>query len=236
MGWRSKYDTIINVKGIIETAKTYYDKRGRLIYTYRGRVFMRGDELYDPENDDRGRIDCSSYVHLALLGVPYEESPYVTGDVEGFFNTPCPWYPLAQGKDVMSIGKVFAANSERGRDIRRASGLARFCREHGLEIAPDTSGSYDEVLEPDDLVFFEAAPSRLEEYIYYKIWMAIAHVGIVAEDTRYMINATGSSKHELNAKNEAIRYTRIADKGKPVLAARIKQDGSLGSENILIET
>ena len=51
-----------------------------------------------------------------------------------------------------------------------------------------------------------------------------------------MINATGSSKHELNVKNEAIRYTRIADKGAPVLAARIKQDGTTGSEDVLIET
>ena len=224
------------MKGIIETAKTYYDNRERLIYTYRGRVFIRGDELYDSENDYRGRIDCSSYVHLALLGVPYDESPYVTGDVEGFFSTPCPWYPASQGSNVISIGKVFAAHSERGRDIRRASGLARYCREHGFELTPDESGSYDKVLQPGDLVFFEAAPSRLEEYIYYKIWMAIAHVGIVAEDTRYMINATGSSKHELNVKNEAIRYTRIADKGAPVLAARIKQDGTTGSKDVLIET
>ena len=224
------------MKGIIETAKTYYDDRDRLIYTYRGKVFMRGSELYDAENDDRGRIDCSSLVHLALLGVTYDESPYVTGDVEGFFLKPCPWYPGSAFNGVKSIGEVFEAHSERGRDIRRASGLARYCREHGLELAPDASGSYESVLEPGDLVFFEAAPSRLGEYIYYKIWMAIAHVGIVAEDTRYMINATGSSKHELNAKSEAVRYTRIADKGSPVLAARIKQDGSLGSENIVRET
>ena len=168
--------------------------------------------------------------------MPYEESPYVTGDVEGFFTMPCPWYPGSRGKEVLSIGKVFAAHSERGRDIRRASGLARYCREHGFELTPDESGSYDKVLQPGDLVFFEAAPSRLEEYIYYKIWMAIAHVGIVAEDTRYMINATGSSKHELNVKNKAIRYTRIADKGAPVLAARIKQDGTTGSKDVLIET
>ncbi len=225
------------MKGIIETAKTYYDNRDRLIYTYRGQVFMRGGELYDPENEGRGRIDCSSLVHMALIGMTYDESPYVTGDVEGFFHKPCPWYPgKINDSGPQLIGEVFAAHSERGHDIRRASGLARFCREHGLELAPNASGSYDGVLRPGDLVFFEAAPSRLEEYIYYKIWLAIAHVGIVAEDTRYMINATGSSKHELNAKNDAIRYTKIADKGTPVLATRIKQDGSLGSESILVET
>ena len=174
--------------------------------------------MYDPQNDGRGRIDCSSLVHLALIGVTYDQSPYVSGDVEDFFNKPCCWYPAAE---TMSVGDVFAANSERGSDVRRSYGLAKYCRENGLEIQPTASGSYDGLLMPGDLVFFKAAPSRLEEYIYYKIWLQIAHVGIVMDDTDYMINATGSSKHELNAKRDPIQYTKISDKGTPVLAARM---------------
>ncbi len=219
---------------MIETAKTYYDNRDRLIYTYRGNVFMRGGELYDPQNDGRGRIDCSSLVHLALIGLPYEQSPYVTGDVDDFFSKPCHWYAAdsqisdeseALGDErssdsVLSIGEVFAANSERGSDVRRSYGLAKYCRENGLEIQPGPNGSYEGLLKPGDLVFFKAAPSRIDEYIYYKIWLQIAHVGIVLDDTDYMINATGSSKHELNAKRDSIQYTKISDKGTPVLAAR----------------
>lgn len=217
---RRKYGTIRAMKGIIETAETYYENRERLIYTYRGNVFTRGGELYDLENDGRGRIDCSSFVHFALNGITYDQSPYVTGAVEDFFTKPCLWYPGGSA-DTMSIGDVFDMHSEKGSDIRRSYGLAKYCRDHGLEIQPTSSGSFDGLLRPGDLVFFKAAPSRLEEYIYYKIWLAIAHVGIVAEDTDYMINATGSSKHELNAKNLPIRYTKIKDKGTPVLAARI---------------
>ena len=206
------------MKRIIETAKTYYENRDRLIYTYRGNVFTRGGELYDPQNEGRGRIDCSSLVHLAMIGLPYDQSPYVTGDVDDFFSKPCHWHPSAE---TMSIGEVFDANSERGSDVRRSYGLAKYCRENGLEIQPTDSGSYDGLLKPGDLVFFKAAPSRIDEYIYYKIWMQIAHVGIVMDDTDYMINATGSSKHELNAKRDSIQYTKISDKGTPVLAARM---------------
>ena len=51
--------------------------------------------------------------------------------------------------------------------------------------------------------------------------MAISHAGIVTEDTRYMINATGSSDHECNAGAFPVRISRIADKGTVVSAARI---------------
>ena len=211
----------------METAETYYDNRDRLIYTYRGNVFARGGELYDPQNGGRGRIDCSSFVHLSLLGITYDQSPYVNGDVESFFNRPCYWYEKepagsAGTSGSMSIGEVFAANSEKGSDIRRAYGIAKYCREHGLEIKADPSGSFDGLLMPGDLVFFEAGRSVIKEYIYYKIWMAIAHVGIVTENTEYMINATGSSRHELNVNSEAVQHTNISEKGQPIMAARLQ--------------
>lgn len=203
---------------ILEIAESYYKNRGKLIYSYRGNTFLQGGELFDPDNDYRGRIDCSTLVHLALAGITYENSPYVTKDIRAFFELPCKWiahdanFPLTEAA-------VFAGYSGRSSDIRRAYGLAKYCRENGLEI--DLRAG--EKLEPGDLMFFQAAQPVIEEYWKYGAWMAISHVGIVAEDTAYMLNATGRSDHIANARSVPVRFTRIADRGVPVLAARIAQ-------------
>ena len=204
--------------GILETAYTYFENRSKLIYSYRGNTFLQGGELFDNEHDRRGRIDCSTLVHLALQGVPYDKSPYVTCDTGAFFDMPCRWYqrdPDAIG--CLTVRQVFEEYSERANNIRRSYGLARFCREKHLER--DLRGG--EELRAGDLIFFEAGQSVIEEYRKYGAWMAVSHAGIVTEDTRYMINATGSSDHERNAGTFPVRISRIADKGAVVSAARI---------------
>ena len=65
---------------ILETAVTYLNRRDSLIYSYHGNTFLQGGELTDPDNGGRGRIDCSTLVHLAMAGTGYGDSPYVTGD------------------------------------------------------------------------------------------------------------------------------------------------------------
>ena len=203
---------------ILETAYIYYENRSKLIYSYRGNTFLQGGELFDDDHDRRGRIDCSTLVHLALQGVRYEKSPYVTEDIEGFFDMRCGWYQKdPDAIECLTVRQVLAEFSERENNIRRAYGLARYCREKHLE-RDIYSG---EELKAGDLVFFEAGPSVIEEYRKYGAWMAISHAGIVTEDTRYMINATGSSDHECNAGAFPVRISRIADKGTVVSAARI---------------
>ena len=196
---------------ILQTALSYYDNNDELIYSYHGNTFLQGGELYDSENGGRGRIDCSTLVHLALQGINYEYSPYVTGEPESFFGSVCLWQNPSAGR----MSEVFAARSARADDIRRAYGLARYCREMGLEIADG------DVRRPGDLVFFEAPASVREEYIRYGAYMAVSHVGIVAEDTDMMINATGRSDHEYNVQHEPVRIMAVMKKGQPLITARI---------------
>lgn len=199
---------------ILKTALTYIESNDRLIYSYRGNTFLQGGELYDHDHDGRGRIDCSTLVHLALQGIPYEQSPYAAGKTGGFFGGECRW----QADREIPLGKVFEEKGDRAADIRRAYGLARYCREAGLELAED------EPLQPGDLLFFRAPESVLEEYYKYGAYLGISHVGIVAEDTEMMINATGSSDHERNAAGYPVKLTRIEDKGLLLIKARIRTE------------
>ena len=208
---RPEYEIKHMMNNILGTALTYLENNDRLIYSYRGNTFLQGGELYDDEHDGRGRIDCSTLVHLALQGIPYERSPYASGKTDGFFSGECRWQ--ADGNAMLS--DVFAERGDRALDIRRAYGLAKYCRETGLELAEN------ELLQPGDLVFFRAPESVLEEYYKYGAYLGISHVGIAAEDTELMINATGSSDHERNAAGHPVKLTRIKDKGLLLMKARI---------------
>jgi cell wall-associated NlpC family hydrolase len=152
-------------------------------------------------------------VHLALQGVDFERSPYVTGDTEGFFRDKCSWYNKCDMQ--WTVGEVFAEFAERSNNIRRAYGLAKYLREAGLELDPE------EALQPGDLVFFRAPASVVREYRNYGAYLEISHVGIVAEDTKLMINATGRSDPRYNAEHTPVRLTEINKKGKPCIAARL---------------
>ena len=207
--------SVIYMNQILANAITYFENNDRLIYSYRGNTFLQGGELFDVENGNRGRIDCSTLVHLALQGIPYSRSPYASGNAEEFFGTQCRWLNDGEGKTVLS--DVFADRGDRASDIRRAYGLAKYCRESGLEL------DGGEKLKPGDLVFFRAPQSVLEEYYRYGAYLGISHVGIVAEDTEYMINATGSSNHALNAARRPVRISRIERKGPLLIRARLEQ-------------
>lgn len=199
------------MNNILRTALTYRENNDRLIYSYRGNTFLQGGELYDDEHDGRGRIDCSTLVHLALQGISYDLSPYVTGKTDEFFSGTCRWQP---GREI-PLGEVFAERGDRATDIRRAYGLARYCRETGMELAED------EPLQPGDLVFFRASESVVEEYYKYGAYLGISHVGIVTEDPERMINATGSSDHERNAAGFPVKLSRISNRGLLLVRARI---------------
>lgn len=205
---------------IYQTALTYFVNRDKLIYSYHGNTFLQGGDLYDQEHDSRGRIDCSTLVHLALQGIGFENSPFVTGEPEAFFGTSCMW----KGEPVQSMSGVFAGRSDRASDIRRAYGLARYLRETRYELDPG------EELKTGDLVFFRAGRSVLDKYLEYGAYLGISHVGIVAEDTEFMINATGRRDADYNAAHDAVRFTRIEDKGVPVIRARLYDNSETGRQ------
>lgn len=64
---------------VVKTAKSYYENRHRLIYSGKAETFLSGAPLYDEKSGGKGNIDCSTFIHLMLQGIPYEKSPYAIG-------------------------------------------------------------------------------------------------------------------------------------------------------------
>ena len=83
------------VREVLMTAESYLKNTDRLIYSYAGKTYLSGAPILDRDFQDRGNIDCSTYVHLVLQGVPYEESPYVTGNAEDTFRSAAAWRAIA---------------------------------------------------------------------------------------------------------------------------------------------
>ena len=199
---RTEYADIIGE--VLKTAWTYYDHNDALIYSWHGEVFLNGHPLYDAEHGGRGNIDCSTLVHLVLQGIPYDKSPYATGDTEDLFRSDCPWADRKIRKKLKEYPP-----------LRKSNELARYYVGKGQSFS-------GEGLQPGDLVFFQAPEKSRTKYIEKGAFMAISHVGIVAEDPKYMIHCSGTSNKEndLAEGKGAVRYTRIYGRRSPILFVR----------------
>ena len=62
----------------VDVAKSYWIARasGRKFVYSGGATFLDGAPLNNASG--QGLIDCSTYIHLVLRGIPYQKSPYVT--------------------------------------------------------------------------------------------------------------------------------------------------------------
>ena len=114
---------------IIVCAESYLKQADRLIYSYGSRTFLSGYPVFDAEYENRGNIDCSSFVLLVLALIPYEESPYATGtsrnldvkmkrelpkEVIDFSNLPKRYVDIAE-----RIGRPYLAGPK-GLDLNKA--------------------------------------------------------------------------------------------------------------------
>ena len=114
---------------ILVCAESYLRQADHLIYSYGSRTFLSGYHIFDAEFDNRGNIDCSSFVLLVLAQIPYEDSPYATGtcrDLEAkmkrsipkelidFSNLPDRYVSIAE-----RIGRPYLAGP-RGLDLNKA--------------------------------------------------------------------------------------------------------------------
>ncbi len=188
------------VKEFLNIARTYYDQGDKLIYTTLGNNFLRGGELFDEENDHRGRIDCSTYVHLVLQGIPYEKSPYVTGNPEDFYHSDCLWADR-------EIIRMFLEN----KPIKAAFKLAAYYDNLGRTKA---DGQY----KPGDLLFFQIRKERRKDYESYGVYKAISHIAIVAEDGLSIYESSGTQTGNVaeNALRPGVIKTKINDKPEPL--------------------
>lgn len=135
---------------IIEIAETYVEKRKDMEY----------GNYYTPFNDTTtNHIDCSSFVQLALYGIPYDTSRYV-GDSN-----------IAR----YDLGFAFPDNPYRdefGPYRYLANDIGRYAFDNDFAFYP----SEDTDIQPGDILFF-STNNKNEGY-----FMNITHVGICVED------------------------------------------------------
>ena len=70
----------------VDVAKSYWIARasGRKFVYSGGATFLDGAPLNNASG--QGLIDCSTYIHLVLRGIPYQKSPYVNTNANSAYN------------------------------------------------------------------------------------------------------------------------------------------------------
>ncbi len=193
------------VREVLEVAETYYANRDRLIYAFKGMTFLAGFPLHDPAYDNRGNIDCSTYMQLVLQGIPYEQSPYVTGEST---LRPNPTYGWTQQKLLMNL--------QRDAGKRRANEIARSYYEDGVCFTDPGEAR------PGDLIFYRAPEEVVSFYAERGCFMEICHVALMSETPGIMYHSTGlpSKEEQENESMQAIQRTSIFQDRTPLLFAR----------------
>ena len=230
------------ISEIMKCAESYLSNANRLIYSGGGRTFLSGYDIYDKEYENRGNIDCSTFLLLVLAGIPYERSPFATGDTSGLVKAAAPWADpkLSDFSDLPEnyrgiaevIGRPDLVGDE-GVDLEKAresgidwaavheemarSGKIRRAHQMGRYYRDRDACFTDEsYVMPGDLAFYRATPKWEEGYRFFEIFMEIAHVGIVSDDRELMYNSSGFISKERNR-----RENRPAVSLDPVKGARM---------------
>ena len=193
---------------LLAVARSYYDRREELVYSVKGNTFLCGGDLTDQEHGGKGRIDCSTLVHLVLQGIPFERSPYVTGDPQDFFTMGAAW-----------ADREIAALFQAGMPIRKAHQLARHFWLKGLACSDDRWRS-------GDIMFFQVAPHRVNFYRSFDIFKAVYHIGIAAEDRDLMYESSGNqTAHvERNYERPGVRLSPILERRRPLFYVRVTSE------------
>ena len=217
---KNEYDPI-RAKKRLACARTYLDHADQLIYSYGSRTFLSGYDIYDPEHDNRGNIDCSTFVLLVLAGISYEESPYGTGTIEDLKrktvtklvdleNLPDQYVSIAE-----RIGRPYL-EGPRGLDLDKAEEMGISLETLKEEIKATGTGRWSvrvaqyfqqeeacfldaSAAQPGDLVFFCSKDFFKEGDRIIAANQEITHVGIVAEDTSMMIQSSGTYQKDEQA-------------------------------------
>ena len=241
------FDPMLSEK-LLCCADSYLRHADQLIYSYGSKTFLSGYPLQDADHENRGNIDCSTFLLLVLSGIPYESSPYALGFVDKnnlkpaswadpelsvFFNLPDQYVEIAE-----RIHRPYL-KGEKGLDLKKAEelGISLETLAKEIEAAGITRRSValadyfrkknacfsDPAYAcPGDLVFFFSNGYFLEDSQKYHGRQEINHVGIVAEDPASMIQSSGSYKKNNPGEDgpPAISRAKIIGKRKLAFFAR----------------
>lgn len=231
---------------ILRVAESYLYNADRLIYSYGSKTFLSGYDLFDPEYDGKGNIDCSTFMLLVLAGIPFEDSPYNAGTAKDlklrpfidmqftcFSQIPDKYLSIAErigipeiagpkGLDLEKAAAMGLSNEQLMSKIK-GTGITR----RTVELAKhfyekDELFSNPDSIMPGDIVFYQADNFFLNPEQKKENPLEVTHVGIVSMDTEQMINSSGYfSKERAKEKGlSAVSLSPVFGKRTPVFFSR----------------
>ncbi len=232
---------------ILVCAESYLRQADHLIYSYGSRTFLSGYHIFDAEYENRGNIDCSSFVLLVLAQIPYEESPYATGtivdlksrmkrnlpkEVIDFSDLPDRYVGIAE-----RIGRPYLAGP-RGLDLNKAEEMGislETLKEEiravgGRRLSASLAQYYidqgacfldADFAKPGDIAFFRSKGFFKEGDRIFAVNREVTHVGIIARDPSQMINSSGTyQKAEDKKTSPAVSLVPLFGTREPAFFAR----------------
>ena len=189
---------------MLRVAKSYRDARWldpageNKRFTYSQTTFLSDPD--NPVNDEngKGKIDCSTYMHLVLRGIDYASSPY--GHMEGgaypsSYKITAPVETstaYAWADDSLRCSNTLtntALTAKPGKLVRTAAEFAKYYAAAG-RIFPYTDDTKDYV-RPGDLIFFRNRGSDTDRFSF------IHHIGMVTDSAGKYLNVTSDENHNV---------------------------------------
>ena len=156
----------------VDVAKSYWIARasGRKFLYSGGATFLDGAPLNNASG--QGLIDCSTYIHLVMRGIPYQNSPYVNTNANATYNVS----DLVTNTAYTWADDHIRSSSTLGGMVRYAADLAAYYWAAGRAFT-DAS-----LRKPGDLIFHSTHQNSR--------FMSISHVSIVSDNIDQYYNVT----------------------------------------------
>lgn len=156
----------------VDVAKSYWIARasGRKFVYSGGSTFLDGALLNNAAG--QGLIDCSTYIHLVMRGIPYQKSPYVNTNANATYNASS----LTTNNAYTWADDHIRSSNTLGGMVRYAADLAAYYWAAGRAFTDASQRK------PGDLIFHSTHQNSR--------FMSISHVSIVSDDIDQYYNVT----------------------------------------------
>ena len=156
----------------VDVAKSYWIARasGRKFVYSGGATFLDGAPLNNAAG--QGLIDCSTYIHLVMRGIPYQKSPYVNTSANATYNA-----------SALSTNTAYTWADDHIRSSQTVGGMVRYAADLAAYYwAAGRAFTDASQRKPGDLIFHSTHQNSR--------FMSISHVSIVSDNIDQYYNVT----------------------------------------------
>lgn len=156
----------------VDVAKSYWIARasGRKFVYSGGATFLDGAPLNNAAG--QGLIDCSTYIHLVMRGIPYQKSPYVNTNANATYNA-----------SDLSTNRAYTWADDHIRSSKTVGGMVRYAADLAAYYwAAGRAFTDASQRKPGDLIFHSTHQNSR--------FMSISHVSIVSDNIDQYYNVT----------------------------------------------